>query len=107
MKNKKSKKNERAFTLVEVLAVIVILGILSTIGVVTVINIRKNQEKKFDQNQLALFKETAKNYFSDHKSILPIHTESEVIVYLRELIEENYIDSLLKYDKSSYDLDRS
>lgn len=107
MKNKKSKKNARAFTLVEVLAVIVILGILSTIGVVTVINIRKNQEKKFDQNQLALFKETAKNYFSDHKSLLPLHTESNFIVYLRDLIEENYIDSLLKYDKSSYDLDRS
>ena len=107
MKNKKSKKNARAFTLVEVLTVIALLGIFTTIVVVTVINIRKNQEKKFDQNQLALFKETAKNYFSDHKSLLPLHTESEVIVYLRELIEENYIDSLLKYDKSSYDLDRS
>ncbi|MBO5414955.1 MAG: type II secretion system protein [Bacilli bacterium] len=100
-------KNRRGFTLVEVLAVIVILGILSTIGVVTVINIRKNQEKKFDQNQLAIFKQTAKTYFSDNKTLLPTGKDSTNIVYLKDLIDQNYLDSLLDYNKDSYLLDKS
>lgn len=100
-------KNKKGFTLVEVLAVIVILGILSTIGVVTVINIRKNQEKKFDQNQLAIFKQTAKTYFSDNKTLLPTAKDSTNVVYLNELIEQNYLDSLLDYNKNSYQLGKS
>ena len=99
--------NRKGFTLVEVLAVIVILGILSTIGVVTVVNIRKHQEKKFDQNQLAIFKQTAKTYFSDNKTLLPTAKDSTNIVYLKDLIEQNYLDSLLDYNKESYLLDKS
>lgn len=100
-------KNKKGFTLVEVLAVIVILGILSTIGVVTVINIRKNQEKKFDQNQLGIFKQTAKTYFSDNKTLLPTAKDSTNVVYLKDLIEQNYLDSLLDYNKNSYQLEKS
>ena len=100
-------KNRRGFTLVEVLAVIVILGILSTIGVVTVVNIRKNQEKKFDQNQLAIFKQTAKTYFSDNKTLLPTAKDSTYVVYLKDLIDQNYLDSLLDYNKESYLLEKS
>lgn len=99
--------NNKGFTLTEVLAVIVILGILSTIGIVSVTNLRKKQETEFDQSQLALLKETAKSYFSDNKSLLPIVNNSTNIVYLKELIENNYLDSMLQYNKKSYDLNYS
>ena len=99
--NKKS--NIKGFTLIEMLAAIVILGIISSIAIVSVINLRKNQENKFDQNQLQVFKQTAKDYFNDHKSIIPVKNgESSVIIRLSDLIEENYIDSLLTYNKKSY-----
>ena len=100
-------KNKKAFTLVEVLTVIVILGILSSIGIVTITNIRKNQEKKFNQTQYELFRETAKTYFSDNKSQLPTISGGTSEVYLDELINDNYLDSLLDYDKNSYQKDKS
>ena len=98
-------KNKKGFTLVEVLTVIVILGILSTIGIVTVVNIRKSQEEKFNQTQRELFRQTAKTYFSDNKARLPIIPSETSKVYLQDLIDENYLDSLLDYNKNNYELD--
>ena len=100
-------KNRKGFTLIEVLVTIVILGIISSIAIASIINIRKNQEIKFDNNQWQMFEETARIYFLDNKSSLPITPGKSNTVYLRDLIEKNYLDSLLDYDKKSYDLDKS
>lgn len=98
---------QAGFSLLELLAAIVILGILSIIGIVAITNIKANQEKKFNQTQYELFKETAKTYFSDNKSKLPSVSGSTRTVYLEELIDQNYLDSLLDYDKNSYQVDKS
>ena len=103
----KEKLDKKGFTLVEVLAVIVILGILSTIGTVSIINLRKKQEEKFNNTQLQIFKQTSQTYFSDNKSKLPTQPLGRERVYLRDLLDDNYIDELLDYRKNEYDRDKS
>ena len=103
----KEKLNKKGFTLVEVLAVIVILGILSTIGTVSIINLRKKQEEKFNNTQLQIFKQTSQTYFSDNKSKLPATPFGTETVYLKDLIDDNYIDELLDYRKNEYDRAKS
>lgn len=103
----KEKLNKKGFTLVEVLAVIVILGILSTIGTVSIINLRKKQEEKFNNTQLQIFKQTSQTYFSDNKSKLPTTPSGTETIYLKDLIDNNYIDELLDYRKNEYDRDKS
>lgn len=104
--------NKKGFTMVELLATIVILGILSTIGIVTVVNIRTNEIEKFNNHQMEIFKQAGKAYFSDNKSILPHTPMGTNKVTLQELIDMNYLDSLLNskgesYEKTSYILVRS
>ncbi len=107
MKKNKKRKFQRGFTLIEILAVVVILGIISSIGVVSFLNIRKNQIKKFDQTQIDIFNQVAKTYFSDHKTELPVKNGDSNVVYLKDLVDTNYIDSLLDYNKNSYKLEES
>ena len=98
------RKNNKGFTMVEMLAAVVIMGILASIGVVSVIHLRANQEKKFNQTQTEVFRQTAKNYFTDNKRKLPAVLMTTERIYLEELIKNNYLDELLDYDKESYNI---
>ena len=65
------RKNNKGFTMVEMLATVVIMGILASIGIVSVVHLRANQKAKFNQSQTEIFRQTAKNYFTDNKRKLP------------------------------------
>ena len=99
-------KNRKGFTLTELLVTIVIIGVLSSVGIVSITKLRKNQEIKFNNSQLQVFKQTAQTYFTDNKEKLPLDFGEER-VYLKELIANNYIDKLLDYNKKSYDENNS
>ena len=98
------RKNNKGFTMVEMLAAVVIMGILASIGIVSVVHLRANQKAKFNQSQTEIFRQTAKNYFTDNKSKLPTTIMSTERIYLEELIKNNYLDELLDYDKESYNI---
>ena len=100
---KRKKLNLKGFTMVEMLAAVVILGILSSIGIVSVVNLRAEQREKFDQSQKEIFRQSAQTYFTDNKSKLPSTKMSTERIYLEDLIKFNYIDTLLDYDKKTYD----
>ena len=99
------KSKTQGFTMVELLVTIVILGVVSTIGIVSIINIRKNQEIKFNKSQIEVLRQAGKTYFTDHKSSLPTEPMQTKDVTLKELIELNYLDSLLNYHKEPYDME--
>ena len=98
------RKNSKGFTMVEMLAAVVIMGILASIGIVSVVHLRANQKAKFNQSQTEIFRQTAKNYFTDNKRKLPAVLMSTERIYLEELIKNNYLDELLDYDKESYNI---
>ena len=98
------RKKSKGFTMVEMLAAVVIMGILASIGIVSVIHIRANQKAKFNQSQTEIFRQTAKNYFTDNKRKLPAILMTTERIYLEELIKNNYLDELLDYDKESYNI---
>ncbi|MDO5003870.1 MAG: prepilin-type N-terminal cleavage/methylation domain-containing protein [bacterium] len=99
-------KNNKGFTLTELLVTIVIIGVLSSVGIVSITKLRKNQEIKFNNSQLQVFKQAAQTYFTDNKEKLPLDFGEER-VYLKELITNNYIDKLLDYNKKPYDENNS
>lgn len=99
-------KNNKGFTLAELLVTIVIIGILSSIGMISITNLRKNQEIKFNNTQLQVFRQAAQIYFTDNKERLPLDFGEER-VYLDELIKNNYIDKLLDYNKKEYNEEKS
>ena len=102
------RRNKKGFTMVELLASIVVLGILSTIGIVTLVNLRKNQEIKFNENQKNMFIETAKTYFSDNKQYLPQKPLASEYVTLGELMESKYItEDFVDYKGNMYNKENS
>ena len=107
MRRRVLRKNSEGFTMVEMLAAVVIMGILASIGIVSVVHLRANQRAKFNQTQTEIFRQTAKNYFTDNKRKLPTTIMATERIYLEDLISNNYLDELLDYDKKSYNISDS
>ena len=61
--------NKKGFTLVEALAVIVILSLLVTLTSVSIINIKKKQDKKNDENVISSILTGARQYYADNKKV--------------------------------------
>ena len=100
-------KNNKGFTMVELLATVTILGILATIATVSVTRTMQKAHKEYDQKQNKLFTTAAQTYFTDNRSALPkkLLTTSEVT--LQELIDKNYIEEIVDYKKKAYKKDKS
>ena len=64
-------KNNKGFTMVELLAAVTILGILATIAIVSVTNTMEKSHKEYDEKQNKLFTTAAQTYFTDNRSELP------------------------------------
>ncbi len=85
--------------MVELLAVIVILGVLSTIAVVAVVSIRDKMEKVYYDSQVDLVTIAGKDYYGDHRELLPVNSGEKREVLLETLVKEKYIDPVYSYDK--------
>ena len=66
-------KNNKGFTLVELLAVVVILIIVISIITPKVFNQLKTAEKITDQEQINAIIDTSKLYMNQHSELLPEH----------------------------------
>ncbi len=97
------KKNNKGFTLVEILAVFVLIGILAVIAIVTVNSIRSKQRETYNVTQNALFVETAKLFFEEHKDLLPQTLNSSEYVTLEELLSGGYLtENFTDYDNNLF-----
>ena len=100
-------KNNKGFTMVELLAAVTILGILATIAIVSVTNTMEKSHKEYDKKQNKLFTTAAQTYFTDNRSELPKKLLTTNTVTLQKLIEENYIEEIVDYKKKAYDKTKS
>lgn len=100
-------KNQKAFTIVELLTAVVILGVLSTLAIVGVGNVISNSHKKYNESQVKLLIAAAQTYYTDNKSLLPTLTFTQKKVTLQTLIDNNYIEPLVDYKKEPYDTQKS
>lgn len=92
-------KNNKAFTLVELLAVVTILTILSLI-ITPIIdkNIKKSKEKMY-KAQVENIRMAAEIYYSDNISLRPEEGASSTIT-LSELMDTGYISDNIKNPKT-------
>ncbi len=100
-------KNQKAFTIVELLTAVVILGVLSTLAIVGVGNVISNSHKRYNESQVKLLIAAAQTYYTDNKSLLPTLTFTQKKVTLQTLIDNNYIEPLVDYKKEPYDTQKS
>ena len=85
------KRNNKGFSLVELLAAIVIMGILSGIAVVGVTFLLNKAEKEYYKAQESEVIMAAKSYTQDNRSFLPKRVGQKNQVYLKTLQNKKYI----------------
>ena len=92
-------KNQKGFTLIELVAVIVVLGVLLIIAIPTISNyIKEARDVSYDSHEKALV-EAARSYTIDcinknEKDCTVPHDNETINVYVDRLIEEEYIGKL-------------
>lgn len=104
------KKNNKGFTMVEILAVITIIGILAAVATPAVY---KYLTKARGTSLETMFKssyEAAENYMMREGIEMASNSDPAVTIYLNDLVNDNYIEALIDpVDKESkcYNSDHS
>lgn len=96
--NKKHRKN-KGFSMIELLAAIVILGILSAVTIVSTRYLREKAKTNHYNAQISNMMSAAQNFVGDNSSYLPKNIGQRTTIKLKDLIDKNYIDKILDYNK--------
>lgn len=91
----KMKKNNKGFTLVELLGSIVIVGILSVIAITNVSKLINNAKKETTESQSKTIKMAAESYFQSNTKYLPKEIGSSTYVSAGDLKKANFITTEL------------
>lgn len=82
--------NQKAFTLIEILAVIVIIGVISLITVPVVTKVLKDTGDKIFESNTELLRIAAENYYKMDTTLLPRNVADKTIVLLDTLVKGGY-----------------
>jgi len=85
------KKNNKAFTLVELLAVIVILGIIMVISFPKILEMINREQDKMTGAKLNMLYTAAKMYLFDYGNQYPAREGNTYCISPKDLSDENYI----------------
>ena len=90
-------KNNKGFTLIELIAVVTIIGVLSTSAIVGISRNIDNNHKTYCSENGELMKIAARDYFNDNRTKLPTEVGAESCVSLETLENEEYIEKMVDY----------
>lgn len=93
-------KNNKGFTMVELLAVITILGLLVGIGVVSVQKSNQRARDNFYKTQRSTLTNAATSYLADHKSEYPTYIGQDKNITLGTLQTNKYIGKFTDHSKA-------
>ncbi|MGN1000750.1 MAG: Tfp pilus assembly protein FimT/FimU [Bacilli bacterium] len=97
-----SENNKKGFTLTELLATLIILGVIIAIAVPSYNNLSKRFEKEYYDKLEDSVLAAAKTYWKDNSDERPKEYLESNHIYLRDLVDNKYIDSVNEYkDKDS------
>ena len=104
----KNMKNNKGFSLIEILATIVIIGIVSTVGIVSVNSMINKSKQHFYESQKQQMVLAAQSYVQDNRNILPKNVGGMIKIKLSVLREKNYLkEDIIDQDKNVCDQDNS
>ncbi|MDD7102462.1 MAG: type II secretion system protein, partial [Firmicutes bacterium] len=91
----KREKQKRGFTMIELLAVLVILGIIMVIAVPSVVGYLQDSKQKYYEQLEDSVMTAGKEYFSDHRSLLPRENGQIYSVDIADLVTDGYTSDVL------------
>ena len=96
-------KNEKGFTLIEILAVITILGMLVVVAIPAVNKELAKFRTKYYSKLENTIQASGQEYFVDNRFSRPTKILNSKIVKADKLVEKNYMDSYKDYNKHECD----
>jgi len=96
---KKFKKNQKGFTLVELMVVVVIIGILVAIAVPVYRNVQTNAEKKANEANIRIIESAIQMYLAEGGTLDKLGGEQGINL----LVEKKYLKEVPKYPNSDPD----
>ena len=106
-KKRKKGKIKEGFTLIEILAAVTILGLLSIVAVVSVNRIIQKAKQNHYITAEDNLKIAGQSYVQQNRNSLPKTIGQKKRVYLKTLVEKNYIEPIKDYNDNECDLEKS
>ncbi|MBR3049566.1 MAG: prepilin-type N-terminal cleavage/methylation domain-containing protein [Bacilli bacterium] len=95
--------NRKGFTLVEILGTITILGIISSIAIISITRILYNAKVEYYKSLESTVESAARDYYNDHRILLPENTSDSKTVTVDVLINNKYLTSFKDHKKNKCD----
>ena len=96
-------KNEKAFTLIELLTVVIILGILLALALPAIHSYLIRGTKEYYHSLEETVKESGKDYLNDYRALLPREIGNVTVIELKELTSNNYIKNVVDSNNKACD----
>lgn len=99
------KKNNRGFTMIEIIGVVVIMGVILLLIIPGISKLMAQFRNDYYDKLENSINESGKDFFNDNKMYLPDGILESTYVNASELINKKYADSLLDYRGNSCSLE--